>query len=1207
MNKKFKFLLAAVCLTLTAGLGMTACGDKGGENSSSVESPALSDESSGSLSGSSDSSTSTASAPMLETSAGAMTIPAGTKLAFPAATATDENDGDLTEQIKVVVFDKANNAKVYPADADSVALKEADWTPATAGVYEVTYFVVNAAEEKAEKSFEVTSLSAELNGIAQKTEWLTRNASFNADGYLEIGKPSEGETANAHPAVAFSGEKVGAGDVVTFTFNSSYTDGGVSSWFMAFGLTPGYASDEPTLMAETSSPCIFEIRQNKLYIRNGAKVREDTKSLLDGKDHTISAKFEVTETRVIYSVWIDAATSAMPTMTEFVYPKDYEGTSYAESLFDKEKFGGYFNVIGDRPNVAKTDDTMLIKAFTVNGKAQIEKPVLKVDAPEKIQYLDEDVTFPAATAKDGTFGFDLSDRVEIRLIDAEGHEEEITGAYRFTKSGDYTLKYRVSDAYGNIEVKRFEISCASKRTENPPKLTVEGYEDGDELTGSVMTEIALPAVTVCEDDNGDDLTSRLTVSVTGPMSRTLRAGESFVPYAAGDYKIVYSVSDLTGKTADVTLTLTVSTVAVNAGNQITKNPDAFVMDGSTQVEKNEIHLKSGEGSFVYTGQMIYEEKVSMLLDWTIASSHAVEDMGGTWDGSFLTMINMRGGASLDGAPASANGWPEGFMIHIDPYDHLTIQPAGHQTGIFARLTFNKLRDAFYGKDVLLEYQIQDVYNESGKLDYYRIMLWLDGVRVGSEELPWTWAQNTDSDGNYVVRARMAAADTYANLTKAGWLKVTTYCGDKQTGRDNIVKWLSIDGNYVKSTVNVTNEEKEVSVTETYTFPTVELLFNEEPMPLTRTLYLGNAAEGRVLGAEETDMVITGEHMEGLRIEYSYEGIVYHTTTVKVNAAVSNVVWSANIDGIVTKTATEYALPTVTSVDVLGETKTDGFVYRIAYASGYTTGELTGEALDGYRPILPVDYTVTAYIAGQTVGSYTVTNTSGVGDLKDVPFDEGEKFKVFYTGEMLWENTVTMNITITDTFDVLFLPIRGSVEYIESTSNYNNWLSGVTYRFYGSQISLLRNVDQTTFATYTLPAAFVAQGDHMISYRVVNNKGNDGTITSISVTLWLDGEEIGTTQISMSAIADFGGAEPAPLWGKQYGSYIRINSMYINDADGTKVTPVVHTNVNETATYEVLTETQFTIPTYTKILGQEAKKASVTLNGEAVTSETYVIA
>lgn len=1202
MSKKSGFLCAALLAVMLAGAGIAGCGPVSAGGSDSVSTGGSDSVGTGSESASED------KAPVLRMNAPAMAVPCGKPAELPEATATDEEDGDLTERICVEVTDTATGERVYPAAnaEEDILLKDAEWIPADAGVYTVTYFVSDSSGNIAEGSFEAEALNAGQNAIAAKADWLTRNAAFDDDGWLEIGKPAEGETINELPGTTYSGRRIGAGDVVTFTFNSAYLDGGVSSWYMAFGLTPGYRTEEPSILSDTGAPCILEIQQNKLYIRNGTAVTEFTDTLLDGEDHTLSAKFEVTESRVVYSLWIDIDSSQTPSGSMILYKDalDSAGTSYDENLFDAEAFGGYFTLLGRRNNTSSAEDSMTVKAFTVNGEAQIEKPIIRVDDPAYAWYLDQEAEFPVATARDGTFGTDLSDKVEVILIDAEGNAETVDGPYRFEKTGLYTLKYRVADDYGNISVKTFVISCAPEQTEEPPVLTLEGYEDGDILEGKAMQTFVLPAVSECKDANGEDISSRLSVSVEGPVSVS-GAAESFVPYAAGTYKIVYSVDDYTGKNTTVTLTLEVAAAEGTDGNQALKNGDAFVLNQTASLTSDGIAL-SGDGSFVYTGQMIYEEKVSLLLDWTIASSHDSSALGGVWDGAFLTMINMRGGSSLGGIPASADGWPNGFIILIDPYDNLTIQPAGHQTGILARLNFENLRDRFYGKDVLLEFQITDILQEDGSPDYYRIQLWLDGVRVGSEELPWSWTTQSDSEGNFVIRSRQASA--YPNLTKAGWLKVTTYCGDDQTGRKNIVKWLSVDGEYIQTKVNVSGEQTEVSVTETYTLPEVELLFDGRPMPLTRTLYIGDSADGRVLGENETELEITSAYLAGFRIEYSYDGVVYHTTAVTVSAAVENVVWSASTEGISTQTANAYSLPTVTSAEILGEKVEDGFVYRVAYASGYTTEEFSAAELARYSPILPVNYEVIAYNLGQEIGRYAVNNVSGVGDLAGEAFTDGDKFKIFYTGELLWENTVTMNITITGAFDVLFLPVRGSVEYIENGSTADTWLSGICFRFYGSEIQLLRDIDKTSYATYRLPASFTAQGDHMISYSVVNNRNEDGEIISISVTLWLDGVLIeaasgsGTVTVSVANIEAFGGMQPAPLWGKQY-SYIRINSMYINDPDGTKVMPVYRTNIAEGNAYEVLAGTEFTLPYLEKISGQSVERATVTLNGEPVQGET----
>ena len=88
---------------------------------------------------------------------------------------------------------------------------------------------------------------------------------------------------------------------------------------MAFGLTSGYAAETPSVTEDTASPFILEIRQNKLYVRNGKEVTEFTESLLDGEDHTLSAKFDVSAAKVTYSLWIDTDTSKPASGAAFAY------------------------------------------------------------------------------------------------------------------------------------------------------------------------------------------------------------------------------------------------------------------------------------------------------------------------------------------------------------------------------------------------------------------------------------------------------------------------------------------------------------------------------------------------------------------------------------------------------------------------------------------------------------------------------------------------------------------------------------------------------------------------------------------------------------------------------------------------------------------------------------------------------------------------
>lgn len=108
MSKKSGFLCAALLAVMLAGAGIAGCGPVSAGGSDSVSTGGSDSVGTGSESASED------KAPVLRMNAPAMAVPCGKPAELPEATATDEEDGDLTERICVEVTDTATGERVYP-------------------------------------------------------------------------------------------------------------------------------------------------------------------------------------------------------------------------------------------------------------------------------------------------------------------------------------------------------------------------------------------------------------------------------------------------------------------------------------------------------------------------------------------------------------------------------------------------------------------------------------------------------------------------------------------------------------------------------------------------------------------------------------------------------------------------------------------------------------------------------------------------------------------------------------------------------------------------------------------------------------------------------------------------------------------------------------------------------------------------------------
>ena len=727
---------------------------------------------------------------------------------LPAATATDERDGDISSSITVNVYYSREMEYVFPSSSpsDTVDGSVANaFIPQKVGDYLVTYSVRNSLGKKQTIRIPLTvaanDMEREQQLVLDKENWiLSGNNLFNVDDELEF-------VSTSGSSISY-GKKLKSGDLFSFRFSATAQD--TMFYSVNAHMSSSYLSDAPS---ESESVNGFPARLNlrvlasrvETYVgcvnnKNMAMSFGESVSarLLDGKDHTISMRNTLTEIdgekAVKTELWIDSsATGVAPNISTIkesdmrAYYGDLMFEEYFKNMFDEEKFGGFFNIGSYQ---GKGNDKMTIKSFSINNEQYINAPMLVAPQPEKSYLVNEEITFAAARSEDQNDYSDLSSKVKIfvsspagqyldkngKIVEVEAKTVALDGvAYIPVVSGEHSVTYVVADASGNRAKSSYKFLVSKELSETPP--TIEFAEGAlENLKAKVGEEFVLPIPSSVRDSFGADLTSRLSVQLLGGEATGLNGRTEYTFKLGGAATIRYSVEDDNGNKTERDVKVDVASYYEAGDLPLTT---AFVdSHKADNVTADGIQLYRGFSGAI-TSQKIYSEKIFIRMKVNIATAP------GRSDGFDIFMINVRGGKNQDSIPSSSLSfdWPNGLNIELTGDGNGVVRPCyGVHTDSNGLVRWS-ISDyhALFSEEVVLGLQVTDEY-DGDTFKGIKLEMWIYDSKGALA-----------FENSLKVSAREIGENT--GFLQAGWLSFYGYISDNSSYQptDDYIYAITIDG------------------------------------------------------------------------------------------------------------------------------------------------------------------------------------------------------------------------------------------------------------------------------------------------------------------------------------------------------------------------------------------------------------------------------
>lgn len=1094
-----------------------------------------------------------AAAPSLTVSSQTVTGKVRTEITLPTATAQDEKDGDLTSAIRIKIMFRDDDIYVLPTSNvnEGVALSEyPSYTPSKVGTYEITYFVTNAASKQATETVTMTVtentddvLGQNLIGKDQLENWIvgesTQNGIANEYGEIELAR-----NGMAFAGAVYKGRKIQNGDTVSVAFRANPTKE-VMFYNIAFLLTPNSDKDAP-VAEEGNWPKYYNIRFSSssmtAYLVTDNNVNFDmfeqmNVNLCDGKTHTISLNIEANENSVTSKIWVDKATDTTPSQMTTKYKADvlakYGDDTENVKIFSSDitgwlSFGA--NILGDTSN-----DGLILRALTINNESMIAPPELNVGEFSSM-ILQEEVALPQFTARDSNDYSDITDRV-IVSVKEPGSEEfavlEDTSAFLPESVGEYVFKYVVTDRSGNTEYQTYEVDCSKGVSTEAPEITFDA-DVQDTYTVQVNTEFAFPVPVSVTDSFGDDISSRLNISLTGREKASLNGESVYVFRAIGDNTLRYEVTDYSGNTTVKEITVTVE--GDESGN-ILENEDDFYLGSGMSIDNGMLNIKGGGSSVVYGKNKIYEEKVSILMNFGLAST-----AGGT-DGSNIVLINLRGGKQLTKVPLTGNApdgvtdfnWPTGLTLLMTTFWGITLKADGYDGSDLANAILDKsMQEIFRDKTTLLSYQLTDEYADDGTFEGVRFRLWINDMPISFSS---SFAME---DGSVLLTPRVI--NTNENIMQAGWFSM--YLND---GVETNIYSITIDGSRPHHTSVTFDKETDQSfeVGQEYVLPVCTLSVDGEDLSsqVKKFIWIDNQAQPDLSGEgyAQASIVPGKEHAKGFTVLYVYEGEIIGSIHV-VNASLGSEILFEQ-DAYAAKIGEAFALPKFAAT-YDGSDVTSEVVVKLKV--GYIEKEVQDTT---YTPTISDNFTLNYYLYDALIASKEVTVSGGVAKDHDLTQDghtTGGKAWA-YTNQQIYNNTVVLKFRLAGPLNPggwVDFGLRGNAQ---DAGDWFSYMSGLVLRLeYNAQWGIFFKVgyggtDGWFDAAY---GESTLQGlrdldwtqEHTLAYSIYDVY-EDGEFVGIRFEMWFDGEAV-----------QFKDMNNAGYTSTSDGTYILIPADYVRNLD-----------------------------------------------------------
>lgn len=997
-----KRVIAALCfLCLGTALAAAGCNNQGDKPTDTDVPPVISVEKD-------------------EFSAGTYVV--GQPITLPKASASDQEDGDVSSSVKLrVLFHRDDEYILFDGEDEEVKGNTiVQFTPEKCGKYTAIYTVRDRGGNttREEISFQVVSDGQEKPSqlLANQADWtLNANTAFDAEGNAVFDS-----TKNA--SLAYN-NKLENGDLVQFRFNGSVQETRyftVGSILSTSSEKDAPVADESTFPGKYLSFCIRSGAIEFWLARTGGveiqRMQKDVK-LLDGKDHTIAFRYTLEEdgteeglnNAVTVQLWIDADPAGRATYEEKIVASallaqlqtqfgEESGTqkfnSVCAKIFKPENFVGFFNA-----GASQGKGDFAIKSVGLNGEQRVSEPVLQVEFDQNAKYfVDRAVTFPKPIlAEDGNNYADLSNRVALKVIKMPvggepAQEYELEG-YTFTpeSAGFYQVVYSVTDYSGNKAFVYCDFTVASSEEATPPVIVLSGEER--EFAAKVGQSVTLPSVVSAIDGDGIDYAEYVTVTLEGSEGQVLSSLD-YIFRTVGTHTVTYSVLDMFGN--PVTETVIIEVTCDEGKGLLPLDTDHFGTNVERQYNEENGHVITGiklmdDYRAAYKGRKIYSEKVSFLLDVPIASAFNADD------GFDFLQFGLRSDLNAQLAPNDPNwgnfpSWLSGLFIEVDASDGLVICGGNRENRLYQYKFPEGTRKTFEGRTTLT-YQVTDVFSESGRFNGISIEVWVNGE-------PLKMGADTNA---YVIPARR----TEDYMRKSGWLNFSAHAM-KDGGRGNnklhsgVILAVTIDGVTQPQTFETTLAEnlvKNVHGDEQYTVPDIGSVKLGGEEFTDYDIYVESVSTGESVKVNaNSDFSVSGDYFGGFWVKYCYGDMLLARYLVEVEVEVDGAAFEGETFNLTAEFGQAFAIPKVLYY-VSGGHKIENptnINVKVRYDGEYDR-KLVDVTGDTFTPIEKKSFTL-CYFVGSTPLDELEVVVEGGGDIASLTQDLAESSYTYWVSQ-----------------------------------------------------------------------------------------------------------------------------------------------------------------------------------------------------------------
>ena len=1038
-----------------------------------------------------------------------------TEITLPSVTVLNVKDKNLQDSVRIKMLFVEDSRYVLPAKNanEGVLLSEnTTYTPTKCGTYKITYFVENADGEKASVEAKMLveanlddPLGYNLAGKTQLDNWIIgqdkQNSCLNEYGEIVIA----GKEGRHFTGAVYKGEKIQNGDTVAFSFRAEPLES-VMFYNVSFLVTPSCDESEPTYY-EGTWPKYFNMRIYNKIATYAVTVNNENFGLLgnlslnlcDGKEHTIAINIVADEEEIVTNLWVDTDVTEEATATGTIKKTDvaskYGQNSEHLKIFNKN-ISGWLSFGANVVDPDTSNDGMTIKALSINGSNALLSPEIKVAAFDKM-LVNKTITLPEVKAKDMNDYSDISSDVKVYVkMPGTDFVEYTAKEYTPTHSGTYVFRYLVTDRNGIQAYEEYSVDCAKGESDVPPVILF-GAKVKDKYVVTVGEKFTIPVTASVKDSFGDDITSRLKVSLTGREKAELTAGQVFCFYSIGENTLRYEVKDYNGNISAKEIKIQVT--GKIKGN-ILDYPSAWFF-GKNSALKNNMLIVDDTTAFAFGAQKIYDEKVRMLMKYVPASGV------GTGDGTELLLINLRGGSNAKKTiktESNPNGtasveWPDGVVLQIHSKYGIGVKAAGYEGASYGGAKLSKsVRDIFYNKEVELAFQTTDVY-EGDEFKGVLFELWINGTKM-------TWSGTAaNKDGDLFLSNRLVGANP--NVLQAGWLDFYMNGSNTKNGNRTQIYSITLDGSKpLKLEVSADKKDNQTcAIGEIYTLPvvTVKLGGSDISSKVKKFIWINGTDKPDLSGNGYTEKTIVPNetHVKGFQIIYVYDGkeiltIPVVNTTKGTNVTSQGKYTEKNRTWVYSEKKIYNSMVSVTFK--LNEQLPTGkwIDFGIRGNDQKDTSKFSWQKGLVLRILNDAKWGIGVKVGHSTKGNYNVDNRYVGWDYDFSNVDWTKEHTLTYIVEDVYKNDVFMGIQMTFKFDGE--PVK-LLAYLSGTSNPDGNKTDV---FVPKDILSLSDTDSTVndttgsymFVRYEGGAGFSVTDAYLLSWGESSddeNKENDG--------------------------------------------------------------------------------------------------------------------